>query len=114
MYDERLASAILNVLYERFPGKLQVHDLKAALPQFSGVGDQDWLRAIDALQAEGQIDGKFLRGGMANTLRAAAMLQITPLGRKSRVGTASDGSALRLDPLLKIPDQVPDEFLEPK
>jgi GGDEF domain-containing protein len=105
MYDERLASAILNVLYERFPDKLQVHDLKAALPQFSGVADQDWLRAIDALQAEDQIDGKFLRGGMANVLQAAAMLQITALGRKSRVRTASDGSVLRLDPLLKIPDQ---------
>src|ERR1700739_144899 len=100
MYDERLASAILTILNERFPDKLHVHDLKAALPQFSGEADQDWLRAIDALQAEGQIDGKFLRGGMANTLQAPAMLQITALGRKSRVGIASDGSALRLDPLL--------------
>jgi len=105
MYDERLASAILNVLNGRFPDKLQVHDLKAALPQFSGVGDQDWLRAIDALHSEGQIDGKFMRSGMVNALQAAAMLQITAWGRKSQATTASNDSQVRLDPLLKIPDQ---------
>ncbi len=105
MYDQRLAAEILKVLNSSYPDRLQLDQLKAALPQFSAFADQDWLRAIDALQADGQIDGKFLRTGMADTLQDAAILQITAQGRKSLAKETSYGREVRLDPLLKIPDQ---------
>jgi two-component system, cell cycle response regulator len=101
MYDERLATEILRVLNARYPDRLHLHELKVALPGFSAVAEEGWLRAVDALHGNGKLTGKFLRSGV-NELEDAAMLEITPLGRESLARGDSQGQ-VQLDARLNIP-----------
>jgi diguanylate cyclase (GGDEF)-like protein len=100
MYDERLATEVLRILDSKYPDSLHLHELKAALPGFPTVADQEWLRVIDALHGDGKLTGKFLRSGV-NELEDAAMLRITPVGRGS-LNKAGSLRQVQLDARLNI------------
>jgi len=106
MYDEHIATEVLRILDSRYPERLHLHGLKAALPGLQAIADQEWLRVIDALHGDGKITGKFLRSGV-NELEDAAMLQITPTGRGSLQKEASQRQ-VQFDARLNIPG--PGEF----
>ena len=55
MYDERLATEILKALNGSYPDRLQLDELKTVLPQFASLEDEEWLRAIAALEGEGKM-----------------------------------------------------------
>jgi diguanylate cyclase (GGDEF)-like protein len=103
VYDERLASEILNALNSAYPDRLGLGELQTALPQFA-VADEEWLRAIAALEGEGKITGKFLRTGVGDALQAAALIQITSLGRQFINSSPPESRPARLDARLHIPD----------
>jgi hypothetical protein len=89
MYDATLAHSILERLEQAFPQKVSLPLLKAALPNFARVPDQDWLFAIQALSLDGKLDGKFLKEG--TSLAAAAALYITERGRQQLRGSEEEG-----------------------
>src|ERR1700687_130189 len=106
MYNKQLATAVLKILYSRYPDSLHLHEVKAALPGFPAAADQEWLHVVDVLYGEGKLTGKFLRTGV-NELEDAAMLRITLLGRES-LHAADSQRAVQLDARLNIPG--PGEF----
>lgn len=102
MYDEQFATEILKALNKHYPDRLHFQQLRADLQEHPVKSDQEWLRAIDALQGDGKITGKFLRSGL-NQIEDAAMLRITPFGRDSLERDRSKRQ-VRLDARLNIPD----------
>jgi diguanylate cyclase (GGDEF)-like protein len=81
-YDETLARGILAALDEAFPTKVSLRDLKAHLPDFATLADEEWFLAIDALDKMGFVDGIFSRPGFNKVLRGVANLEITMSGRE--------------------------------
>lgn len=81
MFNEELASHILQVLNRSFPDKVSVQDLISLLPDDRMIPRPDWLKAIDALMGDGLVRGKALRGSFEQ-LEDAAGLVITSLGRE--------------------------------
>lgn len=82
MYNEQLASAILAVLKDAFPNKLQLNELKSALPDFSSLDEKEWLTAVEALEKDRLIEGRFIRAGFHNALQVVANLEISAEGRR--------------------------------
>jgi serine/threonine protein kinase len=82
MYDENLANRILEILFDAFPDKMMFDDLRNKLPEFRGLAEEEWFRALEALRADGMIDGKFLRTGMFDTVQHATLLLISAKGRQ--------------------------------
>ena len=77
MYNEQLAEKIVTYLNSAFPDKVQLDDLKAAIPEFSALPDEEWLRALDALDREGRVEFKALRTGFRDSLQMAANIIIS-------------------------------------
>jgi hypothetical protein len=91
MYDRELARAILEKLDE-VSETLDFPDLKAALPGFRHLEDPTWLKTIEMLWKDGQIDGYFLQG---QGVEWGAEMRITERGRAEirQAATHSEGQA---------------------
>src|SRR6266852_2364880 len=98
MHNERLSKGILEELNAAFPKKLGLPELKAALPGYSHISDEDWFLSIDALRKETLIRGTFYERGAHKVLHGAVNMEITALGRE-RLGRIelSIGETLRDD-----------------
>lgn len=77
-YDEQLAEEVLAALNTSFPYPITTAELKHALAK--EPSDDSLLTALDALQLQGWISGKYLRS--QRKLVAMANIQITAEGRK--------------------------------
>lgn len=77
MYNELLAEQIVRYLNSAFPDKAQLDDLRAALPELSAVEEEEWLKALDALERDGRVEFKGLRSGFHGRLAAAANIVIS-------------------------------------
>jgi hypothetical protein len=86
MYNEELATTILQKLDEMFPQQMHLGELQTSLQEFSQVSEEDWLVAIDALFKRAWVQGKGIRSGMDNVLRNVAGLEITETGREQLHG----------------------------
>jgi hypothetical protein len=106
MPDTNLARSILETLGRAFPQKLDLHDLKAASPDFAGLPDRDWLSTLQALRLEGKLGGEFLDDGQS--IADAAALYITERGRLQFTPSTS---APRLADVLKASELPPVEDL---
>jgi len=91
MYDKKLANSILLKLQEAFPLKVQIPELRNALPEFSDLSLEEWLISADALIQLGYADGRVLRG-FGDVPADIASLQITNAGRQS-LGQEKSSSA---------------------
>jgi len=80
-YDKNLADSILRILNERFPGATTLDQLKAELPEFSKLADEQWCPAIDALVKDGLVDCKILRSGIGSIDNVGPLL-ISQNGRR--------------------------------
>lgn len=81
MYNEALGDAILQVLNEAFPAKLDLQRLRNMLPHFSCADDPEWMTAVSVLWKAGLLEGKiYCRQGDGAVTRAAKM-EITRVGR---------------------------------
>lgn len=81
-YDAKLAEEVLAALNNSFPYPVTTTELKHALG--TEPSDDALLTALDALQLEGLISGKYLRS--QRRLVAMATIQITAEGRKKFAG----------------------------
>ncbi|MGA8221161.1 MAG: deaminase [Candidatus Acidiferrales bacterium] len=84
MYNEKLASAILESLDAQFPDMVHFKDLRGRLPEFSDVSDLEWLKVLDTLLRKGFITGVPLREGPG--LADLANITITPNGQTESAG----------------------------
>jgi serine/threonine protein kinase len=87
MYDENLANRILDILFAAFPDKMMFDDLRNKAPEFRELPEEQWFRALEALRADGLIDGKFLRTGMLDTVQHATLLVVNAKGRQQVLST---------------------------
>jgi len=101
MYNEKLASAILESLGAQFPDVVHFKDLRELLPEFSDVSDQDCLKVLDALLRKDFITGVPLREGSG--LADLANIMITPNGQ-----TESAGQGRRPPQQIATPNQSED------
>jgi pyrimidine deaminase RibD-like protein len=81
MYNEQLASAILESLEAQYPDAMHFKDLRTRLPRFSDVSEQEWLKTLSALLRENCIDGVPLPDGPG--IADLANITITPTGRSA-------------------------------
>src|SRR6266478_2354784 len=72
MYNKQLADKIVAYLKSAFPDKVQLGDLQNALPEFSDVPEEEWLRVFEVLEHEGRVEFKGLRTGYDNKLQMVA------------------------------------------
>ena len=79
MNHEQLTSAILERLEAQYPNVMHFKDLRARLPQFSDIPEQDWLKTLHALLRENSIDGVPLPEGSG--IADIANITITPKGK---------------------------------
>ena len=89
MYNEQLAEKIVEYLNSTFPDKVQLDDLKAGLPEFSTLLEDEWLRVLDALERDGRVEFKAIRTGYDNTLNMVANIVISNSERRLLARTAS-------------------------
>jgi serine/threonine protein kinase len=82
MYDENLANRILNTLFDAFPNPLMFGDLRKQLPEFAHLAEEEWFKALDVLEADGMVEGKFLRAGLVNSIQHVALVRISVTGRR--------------------------------
>lgn len=79
IYDPEFAHRVLEVAAEHFPRQLGMVELKHALtPEPS---NDKLFTAIDALEAEGYIEAKAIRGQPNNQIQDVAYIRATRLGR---------------------------------
>jgi diguanylate cyclase (GGDEF)-like protein len=106
MYNEELAKKILERLNIAYPDPLNLGVLKKELPEYSNLEEREWFKALDVLDQEGNIDGKFLRSGIDRVPKAAAVLTISQAGRirlrSSEIKAAVGAPKKQLDALLPI------------
>lgn len=88
-YDEELAEEILAALNKSFPYPITTAELKHALG--TEPSDDALLTALDALQLQGWISGKYLR--LQRRLIAVANIQITAEGRRKLEGHVAQSGA---------------------
>jgi hypothetical protein len=93
MYNEQLAETIVEYLYSAFPDKVQLDTLRSALPDFSHLPEQEWLKALDALAQDGRVDFKGLRTGVDNTLQMVMNIVIAS-GERRRLSQGGKLSAV--------------------
>jgi len=77
MFNQALADKIVEFLNAAFPDKAQLDDLRAALPEFSALSEDEWLKSLDALSLEGRVEFKGIRTGVDDTLHMVANIAIT-------------------------------------
>ncbi len=82
MYDENLANGILNTLFNVFPTPMMFSDLRKQLPEFAQLAEEEWFKSLDVLDADGLIQGKFLRTGLYNSIQNVALVKISAAGRQ--------------------------------
>jgi hypothetical protein len=61
--------------------KIQMEELKEALPQFVELPDSDWHAIINDLLSDGMIEAGIVRSGIYGAIGAVYNLEITPKGR---------------------------------
>jgi hypothetical protein len=82
VYNKELATQILQKLGEAFPKKMQPNELQSSLKDFSGLSEENWLSAIDALLEHGWIRGAALRSGIGDELHDVANMEIREAGQE--------------------------------
>jgi pyrimidine deaminase RibD-like protein len=75
-----LPEFILGVLKDK-RSKIQIEELKAALPDFDHVPDSDWYTIIKDLVSDGMMTAGLVPSGIHGTVGAAYNLEITAQGR---------------------------------
>lgn len=88
-YDPEFAKRVLAVAAENFPRQMGMIELKHALmPEPS---NEELFTAIDALEADGYIEAKAMRGHPSNQIQDVAYIRATRLGRAQLEGQPASG-----------------------
>jgi predicted nucleotide-binding protein len=97
MYNTQLADKIVDYLNSAFPDKLRLGDLQKALPEFSDIPEEEWLKAFEALEHEGRVEFKGLRSGYNNKLQMVANVIISNAERRrlAELGSTKPAPTLR-------------------
>jgi len=101
MYNKQLADKIVEYLNSAFPDKVQMSDLQEALPEFSDVPEEEWLRVFEVLEHEGRVEFKGIRTGYDNKLQMVANIIISNAERRRPAeieGTKPDAPLRQSDP----------------
>jgi hypothetical protein len=78
---KKLPDYILNAL-SKSQEHLQLDGLKAQLPEFEEVSDDDWYSVLKDMESDSLIQAHFIRTGIADKIRAAFNIAITVRGRQ--------------------------------
>jgi predicted nucleotide-binding protein len=105
MFNQQLADEIVGYLNSAFPDKVQLDDLKASLPKFSALPEEEWLKVLDALGRDGRVEFKGIRTGFDNTLQMVANVVISNAERKALARTVGTSSVAH-SPISTDPDRA--------
>jgi hypothetical protein len=101
MFNQQLADKIADYLNSVFPSKIQLDDLKAALPEFRTLSEEVWLTALDGLEREQRVEFKGIRTGFNNALGAVANIAIVTAERK-RLSQTARGNSIGPSPISPV------------
>jgi len=81
MYNQDLGDKVLERIHKSFPELATLEQLRAEIPEYASLPDEDWFSMYEALAQYELVEGPAVRSGAANKVGALYGIKLTKLGK---------------------------------